>query len=275
MAQPQLSSVTIVNSTTIDANFNQVMDQTGVFLETTSYTVAGHTVTAVSAPSTTKARLTLHPEMKTGAGLSLTVSSSLRNPALETMNLLARTRSFTGSGTAPTPASAQATATRKVRVTFSEAMAKNANLLLATNYTIEPTTPGAVKPYVTKVTTGNEANPTYVDLETTEMTNGATYQVGCALATDVVGNPISTAKASFTGVGDTPTVKEVKAISANRVDVKFSERMDDNADLRNPAKYSFNNGLAVVSVAGVADDTVQLVTTEQVPGTLYTLTVTP
>jgi hypothetical protein len=81
--------------------------------------------------------------------------------------------------------------------------------------------------------------------------------------------------ASFTGDGDTPTVKLLIPQGANRVDVVFNEPMEDNTDIRNPAKYSFDNGLTVVSVLEFDNDTVKLATSDQTPGTLYTLTIVP
>jgi len=167
----------------------------------------------------------------------------------------------------------------RVRVTFDRPMANNAALRLASSYSFTTVTPGAAALTFLSAEKGPGSQPTYVDLLTSEHTTGASYSVEALSpgATDPEGTPTdpSANSGGFTGVGVAPTLSSVQSISENRVDVIFNEPMTDNADIRNPAKYNFDGGLSVLSVLEVDSDTVKLVTSDQTPGTLYTLTVTP
>lgn len=174
-------------------------------------------------------------------------------------------------------ASAVALTSRLVRVTFGQNMAKNNLLTDPNNYMI---TEGlnAAPVYVQSVRSDPDATPEYVDLITSEMTNGADYTAevnpGDGGPVDTEGDNIGELNsAAFVGKGDAPTITQVQAIGTNRVDVKFSESMLGNADIRDASRYSFNNGLTVLEVLQVSGDTVKLLTSDQTPGTLYTLTI--
>jgi hypothetical protein len=164
-----------------------------------------------------------------------------------------------------------------VRLTFDRPMLKNLTLSSVWNYSITPITPGAANVYVSEITPRNVANPTYVDIKISEMTGGATYN--CAVnvvgPTDLEGVYVDAAydDMDFIGVGDAPTIARCIAIGANRVDVVFSEKIKKNLYVMDSSNYSFDNGLVVLGVLNVDDNTVQLSTTDQAPGVLYTLTV--
>lgn len=171
----------------------------------------------------------------------------------------------------------------RIRLTFDALMKKDAALILASNYSITTTTPGAIDPTVNSVEPENVVSPDFIELVTGEHTDAAAYEVtivsgvGNGGPTDSEGTELdSTADSdTYTGVGDPPDLKEVVSIGENRADAVFDENMKDNPDIRDPAKYTWDNGLATLSVLSIQDDTVQLVTSNQVPGLLYTLTVSP
>lgn len=178
----------------------------------------------------------------------------------------------------PRVAGAVALDSTHVRVTFDQPMSLDSRLLNQLNYSF--TTTGGYPIFVRGVAAEPVVDfPSYVDLTVTEMTNGATYNAvvasGSGAPRDRYGfsvNPTGTT-ASFLGIGIAPTLVSVAAVGPNRADVKFSEPILDEASARDPATYAFDNGLVVLSILGIVGDTVQLVTSDQVPGELYTLTI--
>jgi len=164
---------------------------------------------------------------------------------------------------------------KKLRLWFNKPMLKNADLVNPASYSFTPS-PGAAPLYFAQIRTPNELFPYYVDIETSEMTNMAEYtaEVSTSLQ-DRWGNHISSEfnHVTFDGLGISPIVSSVKAVSATMMDVFFDENMRDNADLRNKDKYVFDNGLSVLAVVEVDGARVRLQTSEQVSGLLYTLAV--
>lgn len=169
----------------------------------------------------------------------------------------------------------------RIRFIFDRAMKKDASLLAPFNYPIATITPGAANVTSNDVEPENVDEPTFVDVLTSEMTDGASYDGSVSAIggpVDIEDTPMDAAanSGSLTGIGDPPGLLRVVPISENRSDVVFDEPMSDNADIRDVARYTWDNGLATISVLDVLPDgTVQLVTSDQTPGTLYTLTVTP
>ena len=169
----------------------------------------------------------------------------------------------------------------RIRITFDRPMKKNENLTDVFNYSVSPGVVDAAIVSFSEIIPESVSSPRYVDIVLdTEMTNGRPYDLEIATfdgPTDEDGNPFdsSTNTAVFIGKGTLPEILYVKAISQNRVDVVFTENMLDNSVIRDPLRYSFDKSLSVLSVAGLDGDTVQLVTSDQTPGELYTLTITP
>jgi len=166
----------------------------------------------------------------------------------------------------------------KIRVTFFGPMTKDAELLDETNYTLTANEGGIADLTVSLVVAPADTYPTYVDLVINEMTQGGDYT--CEVSTEITdqnGDNVhpSYNSADFTGEGEPPTILTVIPTDSTTVVVTFSESMLDNADIRDVAKYSFDNDLTVVSVLDVTDDTVTLETSEQIPAVLYTLTIVP
>ncbi len=179
---------------------------------------------------------------------------------------------------APRVESVEAITSTKVRIRFNVGMRDDNLLRNPFNYLFEPSAGGATV-YTKNITPGPGLNPKYIDAETTEHTDGINYN---AQVNYLEGGPTNRfginvaagdSSALYAGIGINPKVARVVAVSQNRVDVIFTERMLDNSDIRNIGNYSFTGGLSVVSVLDVVDDTVQLVTTDQTPGAVYELTI--
>jgi hypothetical protein len=174
--------------------------------------------------------------------------------------------------------SVEATQHGVLRVTFDRGLKDNAALVMPYNYIPTVLTPGAA-PIVVNVVLpeANTARPAYVDLEVSEMTQGASYS--CAVSpngpVDSDDTPIDPDNnaSTFVGIGEYPTIKHLISQSANRVDIVFSEAIVDNTYARDALNYTFDGGLNVLNVLDVIDDTVKLVTSNQAPGALYTLTI--
>lgn len=165
----------------------------------------------------------------------------------------------------------------KVRVFFDRGMTKNTELTSKNNYIIETTAECSVVPTILSVTAESVLYPTYIDIITSEHTNNVLYNIEANPLTIIDLNedkidPINN-NYDYYGIGVEPYVLSVKPISVNRVDVIFSENMFDNKNIRDASNYSFDNGLIVLNVLDLDGDTIKLVTSDQTPGVLYTLTV--
>jgi len=170
--------------------------------------------------------------------------------------------------------------TSTVRVLFSNPMTDNDELLDVDNYTITPLDAGLSVPAIyKKIIAENKTYPTYVDIDCTEMTIGQTYNfeinVSTGGPTDFEGNLVdpATGVKTFAGTGKKPTIKSVEATGDDECKITFSEVMENNLDIKNPTKYTFDNGLTVLSVESVSGSEVVLKTSEQTEGTLYLLTI--
>jgi hypothetical protein len=174
---------------------------------------------------------------------------------------------------------AEVISSNKLRVYFDRNMKNDDNLVNRLFYTIIPITSGAVNCYVSEVKIPYVAYPEYVDLITSEMTDSASYTVYVDTdgPTDLENTPVDPDNndQTFVAEGIIPTIDKIIAVSENQIDVVFSENMKINSAIMNTSKYSFDNGLSVLSVISAIGDTVSLATSEQTPGIIYTLTVNP
>ncbi len=167
----------------------------------------------------------------------------------------------------------------KVRVYFDQQMLKNSLLTDIFNYAITPDTAAAALVLITAAKAEKVESPTYVDLTVTEMTQDGDYTLtvatGASAPRSKEGLGITAAGDSigFDGRGTRPQILYVVSVGENRVDVYFTEPMRDNPEIRDPANYTFDNGLTVLSVLAFVKDKVSLVTTNQVPSLVYTLTI--
>ena len=128
--------------------------------------------------------------------------------------------------------------------------------------------------YISRANISNDRQT--VTLGISEAKNGSIYAAQAAASVvDEFGNELASGYSGqiFTGVGEAPTLVRWDRISANRVDVHFSEPMLDGVEIRTPTHYTFDNGVTTVAVLGVIGEVVQLSTTDITPGVFYTLTI--
>lgn len=278
---PPVATVTPLTSTAMRVDFSEPMSQDAELADPDNYTFAvtsGVGVLCNSATPEAGANPTyvdlVVTEMTNGAAYELTVEPGVTDQDGSSVEEVA---AFAGIGLAPQLSSVVAQNSTTIRVTFDEPMDPNAGELInVANYTITPTGGGA--PVNVNSASALGSAPTWIDLLTSEMTDGAAYDCDVNSSgpiRDAAQNPLNAGFASlaFLGEGQAPTVLSLIAISENRIDVVFSESMTDNADIRNPASYAFDNGLAVLNVLEVDGDTVKLVTSDQAPDLLYTVTI--
>jgi len=165
----------------------------------------------------------------------------------------------------------------RIRINFDRPMLDDSALRNPANYTVQPTVGGGAPVYYTTIVPEDEPEPTYVEIPISEMTDGPVYEaiVFASGPTDPEGTPIDPANNSgtFVGIGIDPEVMRVESTGLNRADVIFTEAMEDNAAIREASRYAFDGGLSVLAVLDVVGDTVKLVTSDQTPGQLYTLTI--
>lgn len=259
--------------------FDQDMDFTiGRILDVAAWSIPGFVVDQVQELSAREVGITIRGEWQAGVTYWIYLDPDMFNTIGESLDPAGENKISTIGYLFGEPDSDSATTTDSthIHVMFTEPVRKDDALGDPGNYVVTAVTAGASPVFVTDVIIPPGALTYGVYLVVSGMTNGATYSVVASNITDMAGNTkaVCTAR-DCTGIAALPEITEVRAISANRVDVVFSSRMAVNADINNAAKYSFDNGLMVLAVLGVERDTVQLATSDQVSGTKYTLTVMP
>ena len=278
---PPVATVTPLTSTTMRVNFSEPMTQDAELADPLNYDftvvdgaiIACNSATPEAGADPTYVDLVV-TEMTDGAAYELTVDPSITDQDGSSVEEVA---GFTGIGLKPQIASVVAQNSTTIRVTFNEPMDPNAGALINPgNYTITPS--GGAAPVNVNDVSAFGVAPEWVDLLTSEMTDGGSYTCDVNSSgpiRDAARNPLDPgfASAGFTGQGQAPTVLRLVAQSANRIDVVFSEPMTDNADIRDPGNYVFDGGLSVLDVLEVDGDTVKLVTSDQNPDQLYTVTI--
>jgi hypothetical protein len=275
----------VTGATTLRVNFSEAMGDTTEIDDPASYGVSVETEGAVGVAviSVTREAVTnptyvdlTTTEHTDGADYTLTVDAAVVDQQGDPVE---DPEPYVGQGVQPQISAIVAVNANKIRVTFDEPMDLNGGELATVgNYSITPQTAGAAAVNILSVAAGVGATPSYVEIETTEHTEGATYQLAVVTSgeiRDAAYNPIDPAGASdtYAGEGDAPTLLRVEPVSSTRVDLVFSEAMRDNATIRDPAQYVWDNGLTTLAVLEIESDTVKLVTTEQTEGLLYSLTI--
>lgn len=180
---------------------------------------------------------------------------------------------FTGIAAAPKMLSAAINpVTERLDITFDSEMSRAA-VTAADSFLIVPQA-GVPRAYYQSAQLDSSGRVVSLGISPTRA--GSMYLVvASSLVADAYGNAIDPTadEAAFDGMGDSPGIKRVVTVGKNRIDVVFTKRMRDSAALRNPARYTLSGGASVLAVASVDGDTVKLVTTDQEPGILYTLTI--
>lgn len=174
------------------------------------------------------------------------------------------------------PTNVRAQTSARIRVDFSNNVVPSAALSDPSTYLVNAVSPGAalVVPQQVFLPVG-QAFPLFVEIEVTEMTDEAIYQLNLAAGlVSVDGEPSGPIiPAFFAGIGDSPDVFLVLALDKNTCQVQFTEPMLDNAALRDTSNYIFDGGLAVTAVSAAEGSIVTLKTSDQVEGQIYNLTV--
>jgi len=168
---------------------------------------------------------------------------------------------------------------KKIRVVFDRGMLKNDALTKISNYTIIRPTTDDVQPIINSIITENVIEPTWIEINCTEHTIGSLYQLAIATVngpTDPELMPIDLGSTPqiYTGIGEIPTISTVESISSNLIKINFSEPMLDERAIREANNYSFDKGLIAVDVLNVDSEIVTIITSNQTPGELYTVTIT-
>lgn len=157
-------------------------------------------------------------------------------------------------------------------------MKNDAELVFPNNYAITVITAGAAAVLVNSVTPEGVGDPTFVDLGTTEMTDGKTYEMTVAPGVQDTDDLSVSAPDQFTGQGVKPSVVSAMALSSQKVRVTFDEIMDAlSGGLTDTANYTitpttpgagpvFVNAVVAVGANPVAVD---LTTSEQKEGASY------
>lgn len=137
------------------------------------------------------------------------------------------TPSFPGTGVKPLVSGAEALSTTLVKVTFNEAMANNAALKNASNYTIFPMGSGVSRSVVSAIPESGGA-PTYVQLQLNgALTSAAEYKVLVGTTVeDLAGNTLDSAYTSAVFIAKWSTVSvSVSAQPPTEEDTGRKEKM--------------------------------------------------
>lgn len=171
--------------------------------------------------------------------------------------------------------SARALGSTRIRVEFSLPIIVDNALRDPSNYQLLAVAPSVV-PVISSIDFPVSAvYVSAVDLITSEMTGGVTnYSVKIKNLTAADDSPFAQDPYAFDGIGIKPTVLVALALDANTVQVQFNEKVLDLGSIRVASAYTFDLGLSVTSVLSVDASSVTLKTSNQVPGQLYTLTMT-
>jgi hypothetical protein len=160
-----------------------------------------------------------------------------------------------------------------IDVDFGATMKDDANLVDPASYALAPAGGIGVPVSISGVT---RLNPTTIRLEVSLGTNNQPYQFtvvgGVRLAT---GESIIGAGAAYLAEVLPPTVTAARATSSTTVEVTFSRPMTSNADLVDPTKYRFTDGLFAAAVERTGAATVVVTTSKQIEGVTYALRVFP
>lgn len=282
---PTVLSVVALSPTVLRMTFDEPMVNNVALVDPANYSIASLAAGVAIAAQSVVAEAVAFPTFVDIATTEHTDAESyeasvtgITSQGAEPIDPIFNVGAYTGIGTEPRVSAVVALNATKVRVTFDEPMDLNGDELEnPLNYTIAPTGGGA-NVFVSSVVIPAGANPSFVELVTSEMTDGAAYEVAVDSTgpiRDAAFNPLDSGfdTAAFTGAGDAPELASIVPVSSTRVDVTFNETMKDNADIRDPSNYVWDNGLLTLDVLDFANDTVKLVTSEQVEGLLYQLTI--
>lgn len=170
-------------------------------------------------------------------------------------------------------ANARSLTESKVRIDFAVPVQINDALTNPASYRFNNVSAGSfdVVPLSVRLPAG-QPSPIYVEIETTEHTDGGTYEVALTSAIRGAAGEFGGGDAfEYDGIGIAPTLRVVIAISPTEVQVHFSEEISNEPDANEPRNYTWDGGLSTIAVRSVIGSVVTLQTTQQTQGQLYTL----
>lgn len=270
MSAPQVTQASVVSATlkTIRVDFDQAMVQSTLFYDTSSWSVAGHTVASVSSKlGESSALLELVDEMRNGSSITVTVSDFLTCVATnDPMDQFHLSATFTGKGFAPVCLSGAAIDSRTIQLQFDE------NLSTTSSVTVSR---GSSQVAVNSAEVS--ASTTVLIHLGAEMLDGAPHTVRWLAVNDLVGNT-STGSLEITGLGTLPELSSV-TLKDRKLSLAFSEDMKIDAALRSRFSYAIaaldsgSTAVHVERVVSTAAREVILEITEMTDGANYEIAV--
>lgn len=272
---PLLTNIVAGTPTTIELTFNEnlavatALDPGNYVLDTEEN--GPPTVVSAEMIGGAGVRLYLSAEMVDARDYLLTIDNvtDAKNNAVDEIQA-----GFVGVGTRPQVASVSVDGS-VLKVIFSKDMRQDIHLASRFSYMITAVSTGAAPAFVQSV---KVQSALIVLVTASETTNGKIYALSVSpQLVDKIGNEMDpgSLSAAFVGNGTSPKIDFVKVVGPNRVDVKFTESIQDTDGLRNPATWTFTNGLQVLaaSLDSVDLTVVHLITTDWIDGEEYDLTV--
>lgn len=164
-----------------------------------------------------------------------------------------------------------------LRVTFNQPVSNDVELVRLSNWSLEALAEGVSADFISA--TPPSAAPTilYVDLGLSRKITSSSYRVTVlpgkiSASGRTIDAPNNTA--SFLAFSQLPTVSKAIPVSANEIEVTFSEEMDGTLDLTDPSRYLLDGGVSVLKVTRTGARRVLLELDQaMVPDAVYQLTV--
>ncbi len=173
---------------------------------------------------------------------------------------------------APVISNARAISSTRIRIDFSAPIFDSSVLRDPFSYTLTTVTTNAVVPAISEVFVPGVGPTRTIDLVTSEMTDGASYEVNVN-NNNVIGEggAVTQTPFAFAGIGIAPSVVVVVATSPTTVEIRFSEPIKDFGNVRETTAYVFSDSLATIDVLELTSNIVIVETSEQTEGFLYSL----
>lgn len=166
-----------------------------------------------------------------------------------------------------------------LRVTFSKGCKNDSELNNPDNYQILVSSPYTTFDFgaISVTPEPDVIYPTYVDLEMTDCTHNATYELVVtpdkitSFEDDILSAGGNTAE--FNSVSEMPEVLTVISLSLTQVKVIFTKYMEQTSELYDPTNYIWTGGVRTLKVERDTNSSVILTVTTMVGAQIYDLTV--
>ena len=266
---PNLLSASVINPTTIELSFSEVLENNSALTES-NYSINNGIVVNSASLSTDLKKVTLTTTLNIANQTYTVVVNNVKDLAgnvISSSNNIAQ-YSYVGDSTPPNLLSASVINPTTIELSFSEVLENN-SALTESNYSINN---GIV---VNSASLSTDLKK--VTLSTTLNIANQTYTVVVNNVKDLAGNVISSSNniAQYSYVGDStpPNLLSASVINPTTIELSFSEVLENNSALTE-SNYSINNGI-VVNSASLSTDLkkVTLSTTLNIANQTYTVVV--